>query len=120
MDHEIVMEPDIINDFFSKIGPPDMSSNINTSCMVLSADMLWTTGFHGGKQQQFYVFVLDVKTRITKIYNTHKFGNEKNEDKAYNIALLPGLYSFRILVATHLETQHLENQLVKSMVGIFI
>ena len=73
-----------------------MSSNVNTSCKVLSADILWTTGFHGGKQQQFYVLVLDVKTRITKIYNTHQFGNEKNEDKSYNIALQPGLYSFRI------------------------
>ena len=73
-----------------------MSSNVNTSCKVLSADILWTTGFHGGKQQQFYVLVLDVKTRITKIYNTHQFGNEKNEDKSYTIALQPGLYSFRI------------------------
>ena len=73
-----------------------MSSNVNASCKVLSADILWTTGFHGGEKQQFYVLVLDVKTRITKIYNTHKFGNEKNEDKSYNIALQPGLYSFRI------------------------
>ena len=73
-----------------------MSSNVNASCKVLSADILWTTGFHGGKQQQFYVLVLDVITRITKIYNTHKFGNEKNQDKAYNIALQLGLYSFRI------------------------
>ena len=92
------MKPDIIDDYFfiSNIGPPDMSSNVNTSCKVLSADILWTTGFHGGNQQQFYVLVLDVKTRITKIYNTHQFGNEKNEDKSYNIALQPGLYSFRI------------------------
>lgn len=73
-----------------------MSSNVNTSCKVLSTDILWTTGFHGGKQQQFYVIVLDVKTRITKIYNTHQFGNEKKEDKSYNIALQPGLYTFRI------------------------
>ena len=79
-----------------KIGPPDKSSNVNTSCKVLSADILWTTGFHGGKQQQFYVFVLDVKTRITKIYNTHVISFESNEDKAYNIVLQPGLYSFRI------------------------
>jgi hypothetical protein len=73
-----------------------MSSNVNTSCKVLSADILWTTGFHGGEKQRFYVLVLDVKTRITKIYNTHEFGNEKNEYKAYNIELQPGLYSFRI------------------------
>ena len=97
-----------------------MSSNVNTSCKVLSADILWTTGFHGGEKQRFYVLVLDVKTRITKMYNTHEFGNEKNEYKAYNIELQPGLYSFRILVTTHLETQHLENQIVKSMVSIFI
>ena len=82
--------------FISKIGPPDISSNVNASCKVLSADILWTTGFHGGKQQQFFVLVLDEKTRITKIYNTHKFGNEKNVYKAYNIELQPGLYSFRI------------------------
>ena len=37
-----------------------MSSNVNTFCKVLSADILWTTGFHGGKQQQCYVLVLDV------------------------------------------------------------
>lgn len=73
-----------------------MSSNVITSCKDSSADILWTTGFHGGQQQQFYVLVLDVKTRITKIYNTHQFGNEKNEDKSYNIALQPGLYSFKI------------------------
>jgi hypothetical protein len=30
------------------------------------------------------------------MYNTHEFGNEKNEYKAYNIELQPGLYSFRI------------------------
>ena len=30
------------------------------------------------------------------MYNTNEFGNEKNEDKAYNIELQPGLYSFRI------------------------
>jgi hypothetical protein len=74
-----------------------MSSNVNASCKVLSADILWTTGFHGGKQQEFYVLVLDVKTRITKIYNTRVISHEKNEDKAYNIALQPGLYSFRIV-----------------------
>ena len=73
-----------------------MSSNVNTSCKVSSADIVWTMRFHGGKQQQFYVLVLDVKTRITKIYNTHVTSYEKNEDKAYNIALQPGLYSFRI------------------------
>jgi hypothetical protein len=73
-----------------------MSSNVNASCKILSADILWTTGFHGGKQQQFYVLVLDVKTSITKMYDIHQFGNEKNEDTFYNIALQPGLYSFRI------------------------
>jgi hypothetical protein len=30
------------------------------------------------------------------MYNTNIISNEKNEDKAYNIALQPGLYSFRI------------------------
>ena len=64
-----------------------MSSNVNTSCKVLSADILWRTGFHGGEKQQFYVLVLDVKTRITKMYNTNIISNEKNEDKAYNITL---------------------------------
>ena len=73
-----------------------MSSNVNASCKILSADIVWTTGFHGGTQQQFYVLVLDVKTRITKIYNTHVISYEENEDKAYNIVLQPGLYSFRI------------------------
>ena len=73
-----------------------MSSNVNASCKVLSADIFWTTGFHGGEKQQFYVLVLDVKTRITKMHNTYKFGNEKNEDKSYSIDLQPGLYSFRI------------------------
>jgi hypothetical protein len=58
---------------------------------------LWTTGFHGGRQQQFYVLVLNVKTRKTKIYNTRVISYEKNQDKAYNIALQPGLYSFRII-----------------------
>ena len=74
-----------------------MSSNVNTSCKVLSTDILWTTGFHGGKQQRCYVLVLDVKTRITKIHNTHVIIYEKNEDKAYNIVLQPGLYSFSIV-----------------------
>ena len=74
-----------------------MSSNVNASCKVLSADILWTTGFHGGKQQQFYVLVLDAKTRITKMYNTHVISYQKNEDKAYNIVLQPGLYGFRIV-----------------------
>jgi hypothetical protein len=64
--------------------------------MVLSADILWTTRFHGGKQQQFYILVLDVKTRITKMYNTYKISKEKNEEKSYTIALQPGVYSFRI------------------------
>ena len=73
-----------------------MSSNVNASCKVLSADIVWTTGVHGGTQQQLYVLVLDVKTRITKIYNTHVISYEKNEDKTYNIVLQPGLYSFRI------------------------
>ena len=73
-----------------------MSSNVNASCKVLSADILWTSGFHGGTQQQFYVLVLDVKTRITKTYNTYKISKEKNEEKAYKIVLQPGLYGFRI------------------------
>ena len=73
-----------------------MLSNVNASCKVLSADIVWTTGFHGGTQHKLYVLVLDVKTRITKIYNTHVISYEKNEDKAYNIVLQPGLYSFRI------------------------
>ena len=74
-----------------------MSSNVNTSCKVSSADIVWTTGYHGGNQQHFYVLVLDVRTRITQIYNTNVISYEKNEEKAYNIALQPGLCSFRIL-----------------------
>ena len=74
-----------------------MSSNVNASCKVSSADISWTTGFHGGDMQQFYVLVVDKKTGITKIYKTYVTSYEKNEDKAYNIALQPGLYSFRIL-----------------------
>ena len=74
-----------------------MSSNVNTSCKASSADISWTTGFHGGDLQQLYVLVDDAKTGITKIYNTYVTSYEKNEDKAYNIALQPGIYSFRIL-----------------------
>ena len=47
--------------------------------------------------QQFYILVLDEKNGITKIYNTYVTSYDKNEDKAYTIALQPGLYSLRIL-----------------------
>jgi hypothetical protein len=44
-----------------------MSSNVNTSCKALSADISWTTGFHGGDMQQFYVLVQII---IGKDFNT--------------------------------------------------